>query len=126
VPDAPDWILTPYGYISPTTRAQLAWSVQDRIVSTLLDKLKLAIATTKVKTCVLTGGVAANKLLRKKFSELKDIHSICVPKEYCGDNAAMIAALGVFRVYNKNWEFSSYARNESLDVIPRWRIENIT
>ena len=69
-------------------------SVQDRIVSILLNKLKKAVEQTGIKTVCLAGGVSANSGLRKSFTELgKQLGWMTkYPKlEYCTDNAAMIA-----------------------------------
>ena len=57
--------------------------------------MKRAILMTKVKTCVIAGGVAANKCLRNKLkNSIKDIETIFPDISYCNDNAAMIAFLG--------------------------------
>ncbi|HEY4154906.1 MAG TPA: tRNA (adenosine(37)-N6)-threonylcarbamoyltransferase complex transferase subunit TsaD [Puia sp.] len=75
-------------------------SIQSRIISILLNKLKKAAAETGIKTVCLAGGVAANKGLRKTFeqtgSELG--WKTFIPKmEYCTDNAAMIAIAGYYQ-----------------------------
>ena len=70
-------------------------SYQQAIVDTLVEKMKRAILITKVKTCVIAGGVAANKCLRNKLKNaIKDIEIIFPDISYCNDNAAMIAFLG--------------------------------
>tara|TARA_B100001250_G_scaffold354822_1_gene328911 strand:+ start:3602 stop:4591 length:990 start_codon:yes stop_codon:yes gene_type:complete len=70
-------------------------SYQQAIVDTLVEKMKRAILITKVKTCVIAGGVAANKCLRNKLkTSIKDIEIIFPDISYCNDNAAMIAFLG--------------------------------
>jgi N6-L-threonylcarbamoyladenine synthase len=70
-------------------------SYQQAIVDTLVEKMKRAILMTKVKTCVIAGGVAANKCLRTKLkTSIKDIEIIFPDISYCNDNAAMIAFLG--------------------------------
>ena len=70
-------------------------SYQQAIVDTLVEKMKRAILMTNVKTCVIAGGVAANKCLRNKLkNSIKDIEIIFPDISYCNDNAAMIAFLG--------------------------------
>ena len=70
-------------------------SYQQAIVDTLVEKMKRAILMTKVKTCVIAGGVAANKCLRNKLkNSIKNIETIFPDISYCNDNAAMIAFLG--------------------------------
>jgi N6-L-threonylcarbamoyladenine synthase len=82
-------------------------SIQARIVSILLNKLKKAAAQTGIKNICLAGGVAANKGLRKSFEETGKSQGwkTFIPKmEYCTDNAAMIAITGYYK-YLEN-EFS--------------------
>jgi N6-L-threonylcarbamoyladenine synthase len=75
-------------------------SIQGRIVSILLNKLKKAAAQTGIKDICLAGGVAANKGLRKSFEETGRSFGwrTFIPKmEYCTDNAAMIAITGYYK-----------------------------
>ena len=61
---------------------------------TSMDR-KRTILITDVKTCVIAGGVAANKCLRNKLkNSIEDIETIFPDISYCNDNAAMIAFLG--------------------------------
>jgi len=70
-------------------------SYQQAIVDTLVEKMERAILMTNVKTCVIAGGVAANKCLRNKLkNSIEDIETIFPDISYCNDNAAMIAFLG--------------------------------
>lgn len=72
-------------------------SVQGRIVSILLNKLKQAAKQTGIKRIAIAGGVSANSGLRSTLKELGDKlgWTVFVPKlEYCTDNAAMIAIAG--------------------------------
>jgi N6-L-threonylcarbamoyladenine synthase len=92
-------------------------SIQDRIVSILLNKLKHAAHDYGIKHVALAGGVSANSGLRKGFEKLAQTEgwTAYVPKfEYCTDNAAMIAA-AAFHMYRLG-EFSS------LDVVPKVRM----
>jgi N6-L-threonylcarbamoyladenine synthase len=82
-------------------------SIQGRIVSILLNKLKKAAAQTDIKDVCMAGGVAANKGLRKAFHETGKSSGwrTFIPKlEYCTDNAAMIAMTGYFKYLDQ--EFS--------------------
>jgi len=75
-------------------------SVQDRIVSILLNKLKLASEQTGITEVAIAGGVSANSGLRKEFAELgKELGwSTYIPAfQYCTDNAGMIAVAGYFK-----------------------------
>jgi N6-L-threonylcarbamoyladenine synthase len=83
-------------------------SIQARIVSILLNKLKKAATQTGIKNICLAGGVAANKGLRKSFEETGKTQGwkTFIPKmEYCTDNAAMIAMTGYYKYLDN--EFST-------------------
>jgi N6-L-threonylcarbamoyladenine synthase len=72
-------------------------SVQQRIVSILLNKLKKAAKQTGIKEICLAGGVSANSGLRKAFTEMGEKYhwKTFIPSfEYCTDNAGMIAITG--------------------------------
>ena len=74
--------------------ADLCASIQHRIVSILVGKLKRASLETGITDVCLAGGVAANRGLRKAFEQMgvKMGWRTFVPSfEYCTDNAAMIA-----------------------------------
>jgi N6-L-threonylcarbamoyladenine synthase len=80
--------------------ADICASVQDRIISILLNKLKKAAAETGISNICLAGGVSANSGLRKAFTELgeKEKWQTFIPAfEYCTDNAAMIAITGYYK-----------------------------
>lgn len=80
--------------------ADICASVQQRIISILLNKLKKAAAETGIKDVCLAGGVSANSGLRKAFIELGENENwrTFIPAfEYCTDNAAMIAITGYYK-----------------------------
>jgi N6-L-threonylcarbamoyladenine synthase len=75
-------------------------SIQNRIISILLNKFKKAALQTGVKDLCLAGGVSANSGLRAACLELGKQHgwNIFIPPfEYCTDNAAMIAITGYYK-----------------------------
>ncbi|HEV3223022.1 MAG TPA: tRNA (adenosine(37)-N6)-threonylcarbamoyltransferase complex transferase subunit TsaD [Puia sp.] len=81
-------------------------SIQGRIISILLNKLKKAASQTGIKDICLAGGVAANKGLRKSFEEtgLSLGWKTFIPKmEYCTDNAAMIAITGYYKYLEQSF-----------------------
>ncbi|KKX50700.1 tRNA (adenosine(37)-N6)-threonylcarbamoyltransferase complex transferase subunit TsaD [Sphingobacterium sp. IITKGP-BTPF85] len=72
-------------------------SVQSRIVSILLNKLKKAAKETGVRDIAIAGGVSANSGLRRELLAMGERYkwNVFIPKfEYCTDNAAMIAIAG--------------------------------
>jgi N6-L-threonylcarbamoyladenine synthase len=74
--------------------ADICASIQQRIISILLNKLKKAVAETGITDVCLAGGVSANSGLRNTFMELgtKQQWRTFIPAfQYCTDNAGMIA-----------------------------------
>lgn len=81
-------------------RADICASVQSRIVSILLNKLKKAAVQTGIRDICLAGGVSANSGLRKAFFETGEQNkwNCFIPAlEYCTDNAAMIAIAAYYK-----------------------------
>ncbi len=75
-------------------------SVQQRIVSILLNKLKKAAEQTGIKNICIAGGVSANSGLRKAFEETgkQSGWKTFIPAfEYCTDNAGMIAITAYYK-----------------------------
>lgn len=75
-------------------------SIQQRIVSILLNKLKKAAEQTGIKNICIAGGVSANSGLRRSFEEMgKQLgwKTFIPPFEYCTDNAAMIAITAYYK-----------------------------
>ncbi|MGN0021193.1 MAG: tRNA (adenosine(37)-N6)-threonylcarbamoyltransferase complex transferase subunit TsaD [Sphingobacterium hotanense] len=84
----------------------LCASVQDRIVSILLNKLKKAAKQTGVKDIAIAGGVSANSGLRSSLLAMGEKYkwNVFIPKfEYCTDNAAMIAIAGYHKFLKQDF-----------------------
>ncbi|MEO5592315.1 MAG: tRNA (adenosine(37)-N6)-threonylcarbamoyltransferase complex transferase subunit TsaD [Chitinophagaceae bacterium] len=81
--------------------ADLCASVQERIVSILISKLKKAALQTGIKNICMAGGVSVNSGLRKALKEtgVQQGWQVFIPDfEYCTDNAAMIAITGYYKL----------------------------
>ncbi len=77
--------------------ANICASVQERIISILLNKLKKAVEQTGITQVCIAGGVSANSGLRKALIETGEKlgwQTFIPAFEYCTDNAAMIAITG--------------------------------
>ena len=104
-------------------KAALAKEFQNAAVDVLVVKTLKAVEKYKPKTLVVAGGVAANKHLQKEFrNKLKaagrELKLLFPGKNFTGDNAAMIAAAGYFRAFNKKFSKPSFLKAEgrlSLD-----------
>lgn len=86
--------------------ADICASVQSRIVSILLNKLKKAAQQYQITDIAIAGGVSANSGLRMALQHLAEEMkwNIFIPRfEYCTDNAAMIAIAGYYKFLNKDF-----------------------
>ena len=75
-------------------------SVQQRIISILINKLKKAVLQTEITNVCIAGGVSANSGLRKALSETGNAlgWKTFIPAfEFCTDNASMIAVTGFYK-----------------------------
>jgi N6-L-threonylcarbamoyladenine synthase len=80
--------------------ADICASIQQRIISILLNKLKKAALQTCIKEICIAGGVSANSGLRKALKEAGEKYgwnTFIPPFEYCTDNAGMIAITGYYK-----------------------------
>ena len=100
--------------------ADICASFQQACIDVIITKTMAAAKKYKVKTILLGGGVAANQELQCQLKSaladhLPKIKYTALPIEYCGDNAAMIAAAGYFHALKKqfiNWE--------KINADPNW------
>tara|TARA_A100001011_G_scaffold85478_1_gene89530 strand:- start:1067 stop:2140 length:1074 start_codon:yes stop_codon:yes gene_type:complete len=104
----------------------LAASFQKTIEEILYKKTKIAFSEfekqnkIKEKKFVVAGGVAANKNIRSMLEKLcieENYHSIFPPIELCGDNAAMIALVGLEKFKIKQFD------NLNHPAKPRWSLD---
>jgi len=82
--------------------ADIAASFQAAVVDVLVKKTKRAVKKIGAKTILLGGGVAANSSLRTALKDMCDsnappIKLLVAPKQYCTDNAVMVASLGYYK-----------------------------
>ena len=86
--------------------ADICASIQGRIVSILMNKLKKAAKETGIKNICIAGGVSANNGLRTALKETGIAlgWKTYIPAfEYCTDNAAMIAITAYYKYLNKDF-----------------------
>lgn len=91
-------------------------SIQQRIVSILLNKVVKASEETGIRDIAIAGGVSANSGLRNALTEYgKKYHwRTFIPKfEYCTDNAGMIAITAYYKYLAGDFA--------SLDAVPTAR-----
>tara|TARA_B100001121_G_scaffold268281_1_gene252118 strand:- start:2621 stop:3694 length:1074 start_codon:yes stop_codon:yes gene_type:complete len=107
-------------------RFDLAASFQKTIIEILYKKTQIAFKefekknSPEKKIFVVAGGVAANKEIRKMLLNLcyeKKYHPYFPPIEFCGDNAAMIALVGLEKFKLKQFN------NLDHPAQPRWALD---
>lgn len=96
------------GKLSDQTINDIAAGTQKAIVDVLVKKTLRAVNEKNVKSLLLSGGVAANSLLRESFQSEISKQKIAVklfypPKNLCTDNAAMIASAAYFNFHTIDW-----------------------
>ncbi|MAH42514.1 UGMP family protein [archaeon] len=102
----------------------ISYSFQEHAYAMLTEVTERAMAHTKKKELLLTGGVAASKRLQEMLETMckeRGAEYFVVPFEFAGDNGAMIAWTGIVqhenkyeqkveRGFNQNW------RTDEVDV----------
>ena len=86
--------------LTDNLKGEIAAAFEDAAVETLNEKTREAILKTAAKTLIVGGGVAANKLLRQKLTEMakKENAEIFISEiSHSTDNALMIALSGAAR-----------------------------
>ena len=104
----------------------LAASFQKTVEEILYKKTKIAFSefekqnNLKDKIFVVAGGVAANKNIRSMLTDLcneESYTSMFPPIEFCGDNAAMIAMVGL-----EKFKLNQFS-NLDHPAKPRWPLD---
>jgi N6-L-threonylcarbamoyladenine synthase len=114
------------GSLDPRDQADLAASVELAICDAVTDRTANAVAWFRRKypkgiSLVVSGGVAANKRLRRRLTDLADdagLRFVAPPPELCTDNGAIIAWAGIERL--------RLGLVDDLDapIRPRWPLDN--
>jgi N6-L-threonylcarbamoyladenine synthase len=98
--------------------ADICASIQHRIITILLNKLKKASLETGITDLCLAGGVSANSGLRKAFEEMgrKYRWNTFIPAfQYCTDNAGMIAITGYYKYLERQFADLSVSSTARAD-----------
>ena len=110
---------------SEQEKYDLAASFQKTIEEILYQKTKIAfkefkqLTKKKNNTFVVAGGVAANKKIRKKLIEVSNENNfipIFPDLKLCGDNAAMIAMVGLEKYKLKKFDDLNLEANPRLPL----------
>ena len=103
-------------------KADIARAFEDAVIETVMKKSERALIEMHCDQLVIAGGVSANEKLREHANRLtKHDKKIFFPRrEFCTDNAAMVAINGLMRL--------SQGECDALntDVKARWSIEEVS
>jgi N6-L-threonylcarbamoyladenine synthase len=100
------------GKVDKDNIADLAASFQKAVVDVLVGKTIEAALQNDAKQILLSGGVASNRMLRRRMKEESHVPVLIPQPVFCTDNAAMVASCGYFRL--KDGKISAL----DVDVIP--------
>lgn len=94
-------------------------SVQERIVSILMNKLKMAAHQTGITEIAIAGGVSANSSLRRSLLNIgqEEKWNTYIPSfQYCTDNAAMIGVAAQYKFTKKMFSNLSMVPDARLPI----------
>lgn len=103
----------------------IAASFQKAVIDVLVAKTIKASEEKRITTVTVAGGVSANSLLRRTFSELAVLHGLKIifpDLSLCTDNGAMVAALAYYKykqgnISNLDLDATSNAPLGALEVV---------
>jgi tRNA N6-adenosine threonylcarbamoyltransferase len=99
----------------------LAASFQDKVIRSLLARLKSAVSRHRPRTIILAGGVACNSALRARMQEEDFGAPVYYPSPLLTtDNAAMIAAAGYPRLARGENHGLEFTASTSIKVENLW------
>jgi tRNA A37 threonylcarbamoyltransferase TsaD len=102
---------------------EVCYSMQEVSCSMLAEAVERSLAYTAKKEVLLTGGVAANKILQRKLEQVAKLHDATfhvVEAPYTGDNGPQIAWTGMLALRAG----LSTPIKKAL-VRPKWRLEDV-
>jgi N6-L-threonylcarbamoyladenine synthase len=111
------------GPLTESDRADIAKSFEEAVVETLAVKSARAISATGYKSLVVAGGVGANLSLRAELTKClreKGVDVYYPRPEFCTDNGAMIAHLGLLRLQ------AGHTSDGEVVARPRWELDELS
>lgn len=101
----------------------VCYSLQETAFAMVAEVVERALAHTRRKEVIVTGGVAANARLREMLQIVASEHSArfdAVPLQYAGDNGAMIAYNGLLLLKARK-----SIPLEKSTILPKWRLDQV-
>jgi len=116
-------IRTEFGYLSAELQGQLAYTIQSAIVDALMLKIRHSVQVTGINVVALTGGVAANRYLRKEIARIERVELFTPSMAHCTDNAGMIA----YAAYcARNAGIPTTLPTQIGEIRSRWPLDQLT
>jgi N6-L-threonylcarbamoyladenine synthase len=104
------------GLLNDAQKADIAASFQRVACETIVDKVLVACDEFQPESVVIGGGVAANTELRRQLAERLPFPIAYTDMKLCGDNGAMIAALGCYHVMHNRPKADPYTLEASPNL----------
>lgn len=104
--------------LNEAQKANIAASFQHVACETIVDKVMHAVDEFQPRSLVIGGGVAANAELRRQLQERLPFPAHYTDLKLCGDNGAMIAALGCYQAMHNR----SVANPLTLEALPNLKM----
>ncbi|HSW66001.1 MAG TPA: tRNA (adenosine(37)-N6)-threonylcarbamoyltransferase complex transferase subunit TsaD [Bacillota bacterium] len=102
--------------LNDTQKADLAASFRRVACETIAEKARMAYDEFKPKSVVMGGGVAANQELRRQLSSALPCPIDYPDLKLCGDNGAMIAAVGCYMISERQPQADPYTLEASPNL----------
>ncbi len=101
----------------------ICFTVREIAFSSIAEVTERCVAHTNKKQVILTGGVAANKLLNEKLTKMAENQNASykpVPFKYAGDNGVMIALTALLEL-----KHNITIEPENAFINQRWRLDEV-
>ena len=105
------------------TKAAIARAFEEAVVDTLVIKSRRALEMTGLNQLIVVGGVGANLRLRNRLAQVlekRNGRAYFPRREFCTDNAAMVAYTGYLRLTRGQLD------DLSIDAKARWLLNEIS
>jgi len=108
---------------APAALADLAADFREAVVAQLEDRLTRVLGESPFRLLTVSGGVAANSLLRERLAawgKVRGVEVLLAPRALTGDNAVMVAFAGLVRFL-----FRRPGEGLSAPARSRWPLESL-
>jgi N6-L-threonylcarbamoyladenine synthase len=109
--------------LDPAKRPRVCLGLREVAYSSVVEVTERALAHTRKREVIVTGGVAASPILRDKIRVMASYHGAVAdwpPPPLAGDNGAMIAWVGLL-----NFLSGITIPIEEAVVNQRWRLDSV-